>query len=225
MLNGELLILSGSPPLQKLHKRFIFQTAFLYQFFHVDTTFWELDNPEIKKVAIAFVSDNFSRMILGWSESVKNEAENIKSALNSAIKTISIEYPDLECARLVADGGIENHAVTVSELLKETQHPEITKIIARKDIKYSNSPIEAVIKIMKQYLRLVKPNTVEGVKRCLTEAVKDYSENRPHGSLNGLTPYEAYTSPSRKFNFQFLKQQAKIARIQQNKEIKCTICK
>lgn len=200
------------------------QTVFPNQFFHVDTTFWELQTHENQKAAIAFVSDNFSKTILGWNVSLNNTAGNVKIALNKAIGTISSEYPDLNCARLVADGGSENHAVTVSELLKETEHPEITKIIARKDIKYSNSPVEAVIKIVKRYLRIEKPTTFDGIKKCLTSAVEDYNKKRPHCSLNGLTPYEAYTNPDLKLNFQPLKQKAKTARIEQNKELNCTVC-
>lgn len=54
---------------------------------------------------------------------------------------------------LVTDGRSENHNLTIEELLHETTHPDILKIIAMKSINFSNSPIEAISKIIKRYLR------------------------------------------------------------------------
>ncbi|WMJ74869.1 hypothetical protein RCC89_17125 [Cytophagaceae bacterium ABcell3] len=75
---------------------------------------------------------------------------------------MKIHYPDFLCATLVADGGSENHAVTVSQLLETTPDPKITKVVALKDIAFSNSPVEAVNKVMKRYLRYYDPDSVTG---------------------------------------------------------------
>src|SRR5690554_911216 len=91
---------------------------------------------------------------------------------------------------LVADGGSENHNMTIDNLLLETTHPEISKVIAMKDISFSNSPIEAINKIMKRYLRFHKPETIDQLIECLELIVNDYNEKRPHGSLLGLTPLD-----------------------------------
>ena len=128
------------------------------QFLHVDTTFWNIEYDV--KAAIVFVSDNYSKAILGWNISLKKNAENVKSAIASAIQTIHQFHPDHVCAMLMADGGKENHNTTVSELLRATTNPCITKIIAQKDIAFSNAPIEAINKIMKAYLRFHKPATL-----------------------------------------------------------------
>ena len=99
-----------------------------------------------------------------------------------------------------------------------------TKVIALKDISFSNSPVEAINKIMKRYLRYFMPNTFEKLVDCLKLIVKDYNEVRPHGSLDGLTPMEAYTNATVKINFSIEKIYAKALRILENKKLNCTIC-
>jgi putative transposase len=89
---------------------------------------------------------------------------------------------------LVADGGSENHSITVQKLLESSKNPEIHKIIARKDITFSNSPIEAINKIMKHYLRSHKPDNLEDLQLLLPKIISDYQHQRPHGSLKGLIP-------------------------------------
>lgn len=105
--------------------------------------------------------------------------------------------------------------------------PEIIKLLALKDVKFSNSAIEAVNKIIKRYLRKKLPDTIEKLIECLKEIVYDYNEIRPHGSLLGLTPLECYTSEKVNLDFKQQKLQAKKDRIQQNKSVNCglEICK
>src|SRR5690554_1700389 len=126
------------------------------EYLHVDTTFWKLS--ENVKAAIVFVSDNFSKKVLGWSVSLNKDANNVKQALEHAIATIHQYHPKHLTTILVADGGSENHNMTIDELLRETTHPEISKIIAMKDISFSNSPVEAINKIIKRYLRIYMPD-------------------------------------------------------------------
>jgi len=192
------------------------------RYLHVDTTYWGLDDGT--KAAIAFVSDNFSKAILGWNVSLKNGAENVKRALEQAIYTIRKHHPDHLCATLVADGGGENHAVCIEEFLQNNRPPEITKIIAQKDIRYSNSPVEAINKIVKRYLRHYDPRTFSALIKCLAMAVEDYTYKRPHGSLKGLTPFEAYTQPLRKPDFRARIKQARSLRVEQNRNAGCQEC-
>lgn len=192
------------------------------QYIHVDTTYWTLENG--KKAAVAFVSDNFSRAIIGWNMSLKNGAVNVIPALQKAVKTITSFYPIIPQAVLVADGGSENHAERVESLLRETNVPAITKVIARKDIRFSNSPVEAINKIVKRYLRHFKPTTFEALKECLIMIEKDYNQKRPHGSLAGLTPMEAYKEPVKTLDFSSQKRTAKAIRIAQNQKTTCNTC-
>jgi transposase InsO family protein len=193
------------------------------QFLHVDTTFWNMENE--LKAAVVFVSDNFSKAIIGWNISLHKNAENVKCALNKAIQTINQYHPHHICTFLMADGGKENNNTTISELLYATQNPEITKIIAQKDIAFSNAPIEAINKIMKKYLRFYKPVTLLQLNTCIERAVYDYSFVRPHGSLNGRIPMEVYTNQQLNMDTKAFMIEAKNKRIEQNRKHTCGICK
>ncbi|WMJ71965.1 integrase core domain-containing protein [Cytophagaceae bacterium ABcell3] len=176
------------------------------------------------KRAIVFVSDNFSRNILGWSVGERCCAENVKNALAMAIQSIKFHYSDFVCATLVADGGSENHAVTISQLLETTPNPEITKVVALKDIAFSNSPVEAVNKVMKRYLRYYEPDSGERLYECLSLAVEDYCSVRPHVSLGGRTPLEAYTDVFPDLDFTEKTRQAREVRVNFNKSNGCGRC-
>ena len=198
------------------------RSQFPNQYLHVDTTFYEFQ-PGIK-AAIVFVSDNFSKHILGWSIALHKSAENVRNAVKMAIKTIHKYHPNHICATLVADGGSENHAVIIDELLRETEHPLITKIIALKDISFSNSHIEAINKIAKRYLRILDPKTYEKLIACIEFLIMNYTHERPHGSLKGLTPFDAYTKPANVLNFKNEMIKAKQNRIMFNQNQSCKSC-
>jgi hypothetical protein len=195
----------------------------LYQrFLHVDTTFYPL--PDGTKAAIVFVSDNISKHILGWSCSLKLGAQNVLEALQMALKTIRQYHPNHPVTQLVCDGGSENNALSVEEWIQITEDPKITKVIALKDIAFSNSPIEAVHKIMKRYIRRQEPQNIGQLQKGLIDHVFDYTSTRPHGSLDGGIPLEIY---SQKGLIIDLTEQTKFARAQRialNKAGGCQIC-
>jgi transposase InsO family protein len=205
-----------------LQKTIGIRSAYPNQFLHVDTTFFTYSNGIMR--AIVFVSDNFSKTILGHSFCEFKSANNVKQALLHTFQTIRQYYPDHVCANLVADGGSENHAVTIDQLLLTTQHPEITKIIALKDIAFSNSPIEAVHKIMKGYLRIQNPQNDEQLELCLSKNVYDYNCIRPYGGLKGMTPMEVYSKHIPVLDFAQQTALAKMKRIQQNRIYSCQQC-
>jgi transposase InsO family protein len=194
------------------------------QYLHIDTTFYHhLDSGQ--KVPIVFASDNFSRCILGHTIADKHGSVNVADTIKQTVKTIHKYHPNHTCnVKLVADGGSENHAITITELLNATDSPSITKIIAKKDIQFSNSPIEAINKICKRFLRHYKPKTMEQLIEVINSFVIEYNTKRPHGTLKGLTPIEAYQNFST-LNFSEAIAQARINRILTNKAIpKCKLC-
>lgn len=192
------------------------------QYLHVDTTHWELD-PGVK-AAIVFVSDNFSKAILGWRVALSKHATHVVEALRDAVATIHQHHPDQICSILVADGGGENHAVCVEELLQNSAPPDIKKVIALKDIQFSNSPIEAINKIYKQYLRHYQPRTPAALESVTGLFVHDYGSVRPHGSLKGLIPMEAYTKPDQVLDSRHTVKEARTHRIAENKAVNCSLC-
>ncbi|MEX2597317.1 MAG: DDE-type integrase/transposase/recombinase [Salibacteraceae bacterium] len=193
------------------------------QYLHVDTTKWELESGI--KACIVFVTDNFSRAILGWSVSLNNNAQNVIAALQQTIATINQCHPKHACTVLVADGGGENHGITISELLRQCPQPQINKVIAQKDIVFSNSPVEAVNRTVKKYLRHHKPRSELELKRVIQFIVQDYNHIRPHISLNGLMPIEAYTDSQKVLDFSREKRNAKALRLAQNQKNGCETCR
>jgi transposase InsO family protein len=161
------------------------------QFIHVDTTFHSL--PDSTKMAAVFVSDNFSRHILGHGAAAAHGFRLTGEALTMAVQTIRQHHPAQEHTVMVTDGGGEHTAKGMADLLASIAPPHILQLIALRDIAFSNSPIEAVNRTFKRYLRHWQPQTPSQFIQCVERFVQDYACVRPHGSLDGLTPFEAYT--------------------------------
>ena len=96
--------------------------------------------------------------------------------------------------------------------------------LARAGVKFSNSAVEAVNKIIKRNLRKKLPETIEALILCLEEIINDYNTVRPHGSILGLTPMECYTSENVNLDFKEQKLEAKKERITQNRAVNCGVC-
>jgi len=99
----------------------------------------------------------------------------------------------------------------------------LIKLISLKTIRSSNSSIEAIIKIYKEFLRYKRPKTLEELKVVTDEFVQQYNFIRPHGSLTGLTPFEAYTNHA-PLDFSEAISQARKNRILSNKLSACKRC-
>jgi putative transposase len=97
-------------------------------------------------------------------------------------------------AQLIADGGSENNNIYVDELL--TKNPNtLTKLIAQKDISFSNSMVEAINKILKyNYLFPFGITSLQFLLQQLEFAINDYNNKRPHFSLKGSTPFEVFNN-------------------------------
>lgn len=192
------------------------------EYLHVDTTHHEMEHGS--KASIVFVSDNYSKAILGWRAAMGKHATNVVEALRDTVAAMLQHHPGQISSVLVADGGAENHADRVEELLRGTVRPDITKVIALKDIQFSNSPIEAINKIYKRYLRHYQPKTLHALQHVTRLFVQDYAYLRPHGSLKGLIPMEAYTKPDQVLDLRQAIQDARAIRIAENKKVNCSLC-
>jgi len=67
----------------------------------------------------------------------------VNGSLTKALKIVR-QHPDLQPVHLIADGGSENHNTHIDEFVAKLTNMKLTKIRALKDIRFSNSPVEAI---------------------------------------------------------------------------------
>ena len=192
------------------------------EYLHVDTTFYELIDG--KKISISFVMDNYSKMILGWHVSDKNNFVLVKNSLRKALKII-MTHPDQKASVLVADGGKENHNKEVDAFIERLTKHKITKVRALKDIRFSNSPVEAVHRTMKgRYLKRRKFESISALNKFLKWAVHDYNVVRPHYKHRPRTPQEVYFNTALGFDIRKRVKAAIKKRVAANKCSNCIQC-
>jgi transposase InsO family protein len=183
------------------------------QLLHMDVTIFKpLDNT---KVYIYFIVDNFSRAILNWKASIEYSSSIAMTVLKEAIQIHGIRLD----TKLVTDGGPENHG-EVSTFVSNREN--LKQLIAQKDIIQSNSMVEAVNKHIKYYYLFKKDlQDLNDTIRYLSNSVDDYND-KPHGKLYGLTPYEVLNGKDpAKDNYQNDIAEARKKRLLQNQSIEC----
>ncbi len=155
------------------------------QILHADLTiFRPLDNI---KVYIYFIADNFSRKILSWKASLEYSAKYTFENLKEVYDANNIDEEDVNIYFMV-DGGSENKA----EVDTFIENSKINKVVAQKDVIFSNSMIEAVNKRIKyDFLFPAELQNFEQTKKQLEKAVAEYND-KPYHPLNGLTPNEVF---------------------------------
>jgi hypothetical protein len=116
----------------------------------------------------------------------------IRTAITNSLIPI-IEQQREDHSFLVSDGGKENNNKQIDQFVSEISEHKLTKIVALKDIQFSNSPVEAIHKIIKgRYIKNKRFESIEGLKRFLDDAVRDYNYQRPHYKHFPKTPSEVY---------------------------------
>jgi len=156
------------------------------QAWHCDATV--ITTRDHHKAYLQLVIDSFSRKILAWKPSEIVSGLSTTELLKAAFATL--EQVPSQNIDLIVDGGSENNNRTVEGYLSTVP---IRKLIAKVDVTFSNSLIEAVNKILKyQYLFRNPIPDLEHLEAAVREAIDDYNR-RPHAALNGLTPEQAYS--------------------------------
>lgn len=193
------------------------------EYLHIDTTFYPVAGTG--KACITIVMDNFSRMILGFAVEDRLSYTLIQSAIKSALISI-LQQKGYAQSYLVCDGGWENSSQVINEFVTGLQEYRLHKITALKDIQFSNSPVEAIHKIIKgRYLKNKEFETLQGLSNFLQNAIKDYNYLRPHYKHFPKTPAEVYYNTDLKINFKNRKLKAINTRVKNNKNSACTTCK
>jgi putative transposase len=172
---------------------------------------------------IYLVMDNYSKKIIAWDIALTVNPNTRLQTFINAIAFAKNSFSQLSNIELLVDGGVENCNTTVDTYLAKLKIM-IHKHIALKDTTYSNSAIEAMNKILKNaYLNTMQIQNGTQLRVMVSTIITEYNQVRPHGSLLGLTPAEAYQGLLH--NAILIKQtsNAKATRIAGNKT-SCGIC-
>jgi len=175
------------------------------------------------KYYVYLLMDNYSRFILNYQVSdrvsAKIRLESIRQAYEKYIRN------PFEDVQLIVDGGVENNNKAIDDYTN-LDEVSIRKLIAGKDIRFSNSMVEAQNKILKyHYLFKHSSYDIHELRKLLDWIIRDYQYNRPHHSLKGLTPFEALCGqqvPKDLWKKQAL--EARQVRIQENTSKSCGVC-
>ena len=128
-------------------------------------------------------------MILGWKIATEYKSSIMLDNLRNVYATCLLEKENPLTA-LIVDDGIENKGFVCTAI--ENQEIKLNRLIAQKDIRFSNSMVEAVNKCIKyDFLFCQQLLDFEHTQRFLETAVEQYN-NRPHSALFGFTPYEVF---------------------------------
>ena len=189
---------------------------------HADiTVFKTLDNV---KHYIYFVMDNYSRNILSYRVANRVSGEIRAETLEEAYKKALRLGKPLN-VNLIVDGGTENHNLHVHDFINQGKI-NINKLTALKDWLYSNSMVESINKTVKY--RYLYPRDIRDLKhllRTMRYFINDYNNIKPHGSLEGLTPFEAWTGYKLPNDYRTsVIKAAKARRLRYNKENRCESC-
>ncbi len=190
------------------------------ELWHIDTTVIRLIDGT--KVYLHAVLDNFSRRILAWRVTERFEFARtvaiLQEAARGAVSTEDLPTP-------VADGGVENVNAGVDGLIESRL---LRRVIALKDVMFSNSMIEAWWRTLKyQWLFLNTLDSGETVRRLVAFYVASHNTEIPHSAFRGQTPDEAYYGRGQEIpnRLETARQQARSARVQANREAFCQECR
>lgn len=192
-----------------------------HQIWHADITIVKCLNG--LKYYVYLLMDNYSRFILNYQVSTKISAkirlDSIRNAHSEYIKNPTEE------TMLLVDGGSENNNHIVDEYTNYDS-TNLQKLIAGKDIHFSNSMVEAQNKLIKYYYLLKHPfRNLDELITLLDWTIKDYNCRRPHHSLGGLTPFEALTGKNPSLEEWIMQsKKARLIRIRENRAKSCSIC-
>lgn len=132
--------------------------------------------------------DNHSRYILNAQASLEYKAIHTFNNLKLGFEKHHIKNTFFK-KELLCDGGSENKGV-VNDLLAEYT---IKKLLAQKDVHFSNSMVEALNKRIKyDFLFRQYFENIESLQAYMPILIKAYN-SKPHTSLFGFTPKEVFS--------------------------------
>jgi transposase InsO family protein len=153
---------------------------------HIDTSLLRLLDGT--RVYLHAVIDNFSRRILAW-----RVAERFETSVSTTLLVEADAGRDGGLGlvpMLLADAGVENRNRHVDALVSAGR---LRRVLARTEITYSNSVIEAFWRTLKhQWLYLNELDSAASVRKLVAFYVEEHNARIPHAAFDGQTPNEMY---------------------------------
>ncbi|MGH1469401.1 MAG: DDE-type integrase/transposase/recombinase [Bdellovibrionales bacterium] len=156
---------------------------------------WHIDVSEIKisesqKYYFQAVLDNYSRCILAWIITDNISAKNTLKVLKGAQEFSQCLEVDTH-SKVITDAGSENTAKIVNKYI---YGENLTHLVARRDVVFSNSMIEVFFRSLKHhFLFNQKIKSQEHLVKKVKFYVDQHNKAIPKPFLKGATPLEAYT--------------------------------
>jgi hypothetical protein len=187
---------------------------------------WHVDVTQVRlldgtRAYVQAVLDNFSRKVLAWRVTERFEPGLMAALLAEADRRRAVrDIPPT----LLADAGVENRNGAVDALVAAGC---IRRVLARTEIDFSNSMIEAWWRSLKhQWLYLNRPDSVAAVRRLVAFYVEEHNARIPHAALGGRTPDEMYFGTGEHVPEQLAaaKATARRRRLESNRVARCAVC-
>jgi putative transposase len=137
---------------------------------------------------LSLITDAYSRMIVGYHLSLNMRAESCVKALQMALRQLP------EGSRLIhhSDRGQQYMSVAYTALLTEEQTATIAISTTQHSDPRENAIAERVNGIIKQELLEVSYKNFEKAQTGIIKAIDIYNNQRPHSSIDMLTPSQAH---------------------------------
>ena len=152
-----------------------------------DITYWKLGE---KYVYISFITDAYSRKVVGYHVAETLEAVECLQALKMALSAVRAESH----LQLIhhSDRGVQ---YCCNQYVKLLQDYKVTISMTENGDPLENAIAERLNGIMKdEYLENYEVVTIKEAKAVLKKAVELYNNQRPHMSLGNLTPNQIHLS-------------------------------
>ncbi len=170
---------------------------------------------------IHVLMDHYSKHVLGYAVMDSPSGLTIKNLLQNAY----FQYNPPNKVNFLTDGGTENVNHTVKKFLN-LDDVNILQLIAQKDIKFSNSQIEAFNKVLKH--QFILPKNIANRQELdiiLETDFYTYGHIRPQSALKGRTPHQAYNGVELDYaQISQNRQNQRKIRLEKNQKGGCGVC-
>ncbi len=189
------------------------------EIWHIDTTVIRLVNGV--HAYLHAVIDNFSRRILAWKVAEKFDPTTTVAVL---LEAAGLRRDVAGTPTVMTDAGVENCNRHVDAIVNQGV---LRRIIARTELRFSNSMIEAFWRTLKhQWLYLHTLDSVRSIEPLVAFYVREHNSTLPHSAFRGQTPDEMYLGTGAQVpnDLGDRRRLARKTRIEQNRARVCPVC-